>query len=129
MASGGGGNQGGISLAVGHLASQEGGPCSVVTSQRIHNHTHHKRQRKLSIVSQAALVPIVLEIERHQILADPLQLFAKNKYEHKGLIIIQIHYLLQVTESAVLHLLLKRKFYLHYEFLKNQFLGILIHHL
>ncbi|PBC29790.1 serine/threonine-protein kinase Wnk isoform X5 [Apis cerana] len=53
VASGGGGNQGGISLAVGHLASQEGGPCSVVTSQRIHNHTHHKRQRKLSIVSQA----------------------------------------------------------------------------
>lgn len=55
MASGGGGNQSGISLAVGHLASQEGvGPCSVVTTQRIHNHTHnHKRQRKLSIVSQA----------------------------------------------------------------------------
>ncbi|KAF3428170.1 hypothetical protein E2986_14012 [Frieseomelitta varia] len=55
VASGGGGNQGGISLSVGHLASQEaGGPCSVVTTQRIHNHTHnHKRQRKLSIVSQA----------------------------------------------------------------------------
>ncbi|XP_033190942.2 wnk kinase isoform X4 [Bombus vancouverensis nearcticus] len=55
VASGGGGNQSGISLAVGHLASQEGvGPCSVVTTQRIHNHTHnHKRQRKLSIVSQA----------------------------------------------------------------------------
>ncbi|XP_076240091.1 wnk kinase isoform X3 [Calliopsis andreniformis] len=53
VASGGGSSQGGISLAVGHLASQEGGgPCSVVTSQRIHNHTH-KRQRKLSIVSQA----------------------------------------------------------------------------
>ncbi|KOX79935.1 Serine/threonine-protein kinase WNK1 [Melipona quadrifasciata] len=53
VASGGGGNQGGISLSVGHLASQEGGgPCSVVTTQRIHNHTH-KRQRKLSIVSQA----------------------------------------------------------------------------
>ncbi|OAD59198.1 Serine/threonine-protein kinase WNK3 [Eufriesea mexicana] len=55
VASGGGSNQSGISLAVGHLASQEGGgPCSVVTTQRIHNHTHnHKRQRKLSIVSQA----------------------------------------------------------------------------
>ncbi|XP_076164633.1 wnk kinase isoform X2 [Ptiloglossa arizonensis] len=55
VASGGGSSQGGISLAVGHLASQEsGGPCSVVTTQRIHNHTHnHKRQRKLSIVSQA----------------------------------------------------------------------------
>ncbi|KAK9297698.1 hypothetical protein QLX08_008739 [Tetragonisca angustula] len=55
VASGGGGNQGGISLSVGHLASQEGGgSCSVVTTQRIHNHTHnHKRQRKLSIVSQA----------------------------------------------------------------------------
>lgn len=55
MASGGGNSQGGISLAVGHLASQEGGsPCSVVTTQRIFNHTHnHKRQRKLSIVSQA----------------------------------------------------------------------------
>ncbi|XP_054007289.1 mucin-17-like isoform X3 [Hylaeus anthracinus] len=55
VASGGGSSQGGISLAVGHLASQEGGgSCSVVTTQRIHNHTHnHKRQRKLSIVSQA----------------------------------------------------------------------------
>ncbi|CAK9795460.1 Serine/threonine-protein kinase WNK3 [Anthophora plagiata] len=55
VASGGSNSQGGISLAVGHLASQEGGgPCSVVTTQRIHNHTHnHKRQRKLSIVSQA----------------------------------------------------------------------------
>ncbi|XP_034193683.2 wnk kinase isoform X1 [Osmia lignaria lignaria] len=54
VASGGSNNQGGISLAVGHLASQEsGGPCSVVTTQRIHNHTHnHKRQRKLSVVSQ-----------------------------------------------------------------------------
>ncbi|KOC60991.1 Serine/threonine-protein kinase WNK3 [Habropoda laboriosa] len=55
VASGGSSSQGGISLAVGHLASQEGGgPCSVVTTQRIHNHSHnHKRQRKLSIVSQA----------------------------------------------------------------------------
>lgn len=72
---------------------------------------------------------IFINFLRHQILVVPLQQFAKNKYEHKGLIIIQIHYLLQVTESPVLHLLLKRKFYLHYEFLKNQFLGILIHHL
>ncbi|EFN78754.1 Serine/threonine-protein kinase WNK3 [Harpegnathos saltator] len=47
--------QSGISLAVGHLASQEsGGPCTVVTTQRIHGHAHnHKRQRKLSIVAQA----------------------------------------------------------------------------
>lgn len=55
VASGGGSSQGGISLAVGHLSAQEGGgPCSVVTTQRIHNHTHnHKRQRKLPIVSPA----------------------------------------------------------------------------
>ncbi|KAL6262547.1 hypothetical protein P5V15_005340 [Pogonomyrmex californicus] len=53
VASGGTGSQSGISLAVGHLASQEsGGPCAVVTTQRIHAH-NHKRQRKLSIVAQA----------------------------------------------------------------------------
>ncbi|XP_011331558.2 serine/threonine-protein kinase WNK1 isoform X2 [Ooceraea biroi] len=53
VASGGSGNQSGISLAVGHLASQESGsPCTVVTTQRIHAH-NHRRQRKLSIVSQA----------------------------------------------------------------------------
>ncbi|XP_014481955.1 PREDICTED: uncharacterized protein LOC106748175 isoform X3 [Dinoponera quadriceps] len=48
-------SQSGISLAVGHLASQEsGGPCTVVTTQRIHGHAHnHRRQRKLSIVAQA----------------------------------------------------------------------------
>jgi len=45
----------GISLAVGHLASQEtGGTCTVVTTQKIHSHAHnHRRQRKLSIVTQA----------------------------------------------------------------------------
>lgn len=55
VASGGSGNQSGISLAVGHIASQEsGGPCAVVTTQRIHGHAHnHRRQRKLSIVTQA----------------------------------------------------------------------------
>ncbi|KYN16827.1 Serine/threonine-protein kinase WNK1 [Trachymyrmex cornetzi] len=53
VASGGTGSQSGISLAVGHLASQEsGGPCAVVTTQRIHAH-NHRRQRKLSIVTQA----------------------------------------------------------------------------
>ncbi|XP_018396498.1 PREDICTED: uncharacterized protein LOC108774792 [Cyphomyrmex costatus] len=53
VASGGTGSQSGISLAVGHLASQEsGGPCAVVTTQRIHTH-NHRRQRKLSIVAQA----------------------------------------------------------------------------
>ncbi|XP_071626881.1 uncharacterized protein Wnk isoform X3 [Temnothorax longispinosus] len=53
VASGGTGSQSGISLAVGHLASQEsGGPCAVVTTQRIHAH-NHKRQRKLAIVAQA----------------------------------------------------------------------------
>lgn len=55
MASGGSGSQSGISLAVGHLASQEtGGTCTVVTTQRIHSHAqNHRRQRKLSIVTQA----------------------------------------------------------------------------
>lgn len=48
-------SQSGISLAVGHLASQEsGGTCTVVTTQRVHGHAHnHRRQRKLSIVAQA----------------------------------------------------------------------------
>lgn len=48
-------SQSGISLAVGHIASQEsGGPCTVVTTQRIHSHAHnHRCQRKLSIVAQA----------------------------------------------------------------------------
>lgn len=54
MASGGSGSQSGISLAVGHLASQETGtPCTVVTTQRIHAHNNHRRQRKLSIIAQA----------------------------------------------------------------------------
>lgn len=55
VASGGSSSQSGISLSVGHLASQEsGGPCAVVTTQRIHGHAHnHRRQRKLSIVAQA----------------------------------------------------------------------------
>lgn len=50
VASGGPGNPAsGINLAVGHLASPESG---VVTTQRIHAHAH-RRQRKLSIVTQA----------------------------------------------------------------------------
>ncbi|XP_066588439.1 serine/threonine-protein kinase Wnk-like isoform X2 [Prorops nasuta] len=51
VASGGNNAQGNIGLAVGHLASQEAsGSCTTVTAQRTHN---HRRQRKLSIVSQA----------------------------------------------------------------------------
>ncbi|XP_023287595.1 uncharacterized protein LOC105697780 isoform X1 [Orussus abietinus] len=55
----GGGNsagQGGNSLGVGHLTSQEGaGPCTIVTNQRIHNHSHsHRRQRKFSVISQGS---------------------------------------------------------------------------
>ncbi|XP_029659194.1 serine/threonine-protein kinase WNK1 isoform X3 [Formica exsecta] len=53
VSSGGSGSQSGINLAVGHLASQEtGGTCTVVTTQKIHAH-NHRRQRKLSIVTQA----------------------------------------------------------------------------
>lgn len=53
VSSGSSSSQSGISLAVGHLASQEtGGTCTVVTTQKIHAH-NHRRQRKLSIVTQA----------------------------------------------------------------------------